>query len=250
MESPEIIYGKNPVSSLLERNRKRINKIFVAKGIRYDEKTKKILARARQYKINVQETPRDKLDKLTGGVHQGIAASVSPIEYAEFNDLLAKLKSKTNALVLILDNVEDPNNFGSIIRTAAAAGVDAIVIAKRRSSPVTSAVEKSSAGTAELVPIAQVSNISSAIEKLKESNFWIIGAEACCERQYFEQDYNMNCALVMGGEDRGISPLVRKNCDILVSIPMRNNVNSLNVANSASILIYEIVRQRISKNKT
>ncbi len=249
MEKIENIYGKNPVISLLETNKKRINKIFIAKGIKYDEKIKKIISLARQYKINVQETPREKLDKLASESHQGIIASVSPIEYIEFKDLLSNLKNKNNAIIVILDKVEDPNNFGSIIRTSAAAGVDGIVIAKRRSSPVTSAVEKASAGTAEMVSITPVSNIASAVEKLKENNFWVIGAEAGAGKYYFEQDYSMNCALVLGGEDQGISPLVKKKCDILISIPMQKNINSLNVANSASILIYELVRQRILKNK-
>ncbi len=249
MEKSEIIYGKNPVEALLESNRRRINKIFIAKGIKYDEKIKNILNRAREYKVNVQEIPRDKMDKLVTGVHQGIAVSVSPIEYTDFNELLQSLENKKDALVLILDKVEDPHNFGSIIRTAAAAGADGIIIPKRHSSPITSTVEKASAGTIELVPISQVSNIASAVEKLKESNFWVIGSEADGEKHYFEQDYEMNCAIILGGEDQGISHLVKKKCDILVNIPMSNNVNSLNVANAASILIYEIVRQRISKNK-
>ncbi len=250
MDQPEFIYGKNPVASLLEINRKRVNKIFVAKGIKYDEKTGSIIKLAKQYKINVQEVPRDKLDKLTQGSHQGIAASVSPIEYKDFDVLLTELKCKNNAVLVILDRVEDPNNLGSIIRTSAAAGVDGIIIAKRRSSPVTSAAEKASAGTAELIPISLVSNIASVAEKLKENNFWVIGAEANAGKYYFEQDYNMNCALVLGGENQGISTLVKKKCDILVNIPMEKNINSLNVANSASVIIYELVRQRISKKLT
>ena len=248
MDKSEIIYGKNTVEALLESNRRKINKIFIAKGIKYDEKIKNILNRAREYKVNIQEIPRDKMDKLTTGVHQGIAASVSPIEYTDFNELLKSIENRKNALVLILDKVEDPHNFGSIIRTAAAAGADGIIIAKRHSSPVTSTVEKASSGTTELVPITQVSNISSTVEKLKENNFWVIGAEADGEKHYFDQDYDMNCAIVLGGEDQGISQLVKKKCDILINIPMSNNVNSLNVANAASILIYEIVRQRVSKN--
>ncbi|HSA07090.1 MAG TPA: 23S rRNA (guanosine(2251)-2'-O)-methyltransferase RlmB [Candidatus Gastranaerophilales bacterium] len=250
MENTEIIYGKNPVDALLESNKRRINKIFIAKGIKYDEKIKRILSRAKEYKISIHEIPREKLDNLTKGVHQGIAASVAPIEFADFNELLKSLKNRTNALLIILDKVEDPHNFGSIIRTAASAGADGIIIAKRHSSPVTSTVEKASAGTIELTPIVQASNIANAIEKLKENNFWVIGAESSGEKYYFEQDYDMNCAIILGGEDQGISPLVAKNCDILVKIPMSNNVNSLNVSNAASILIYEIVRQRILKNKT
>lgn len=249
-DKPEIIYGRNPVSALIESSRRRINKIYLASGIKHDENIRQIIKKAKECKINIQEVPRNKLDKLASGVHQGIAASVSPIEYMELGALLKSIKDKANALLIILDRVEDPHNFGSIIRTAACAGADGIIIAKRRSSPVTSTVEKASAGTVEMVPIVQVSNIASTIEKLKKSNFWVVGAEASGTQHYFDVDYNMNCALVLGGEGTGISEIVKKECDILTNIPMENRVNSLNVANAASILIYEIVRQRILKNRS
>ncbi len=245
MENPDIIYGKNPVESLLENKPERINKVFIIKGVKFDTKIKNIYSLAKNFKINIQEIPREKMDKLVNGVHQGVAASVSPVEYADFDQLVDSLKNKTRALLIVLDRVEDPHNLGSIIRTAAAAGVDGIIIPGRHSSPITPTVEKASVGTVEMVKISRVTNLTNAIEKLKENNFWIIGAEADAEKYYFEQDYNMNCALVIGGEDRGISQLVKKNCDFIVKIPMINTVNSLNVANASSILIYELVRQRI-----
>jgi len=245
MENPDIIYGKNPVESLLETDSKRINKIFIVKGVKFDVKIKNIYTMAKNFRINIQEIPREKMDKMVSGVHQGVAATVSPVEYADFDGLVDSLKDKSNALLMLLDCVEDPHNLGSIIRTAAAAGVDGIVIPGRHSSPITPTVEKASAGTVGMVKIARVTNLTNAIEKLKENNFWIVGAEADAEKYYFEQDYNMNCAFVVGGEDRGISHLVRKNCDFMVKIPMMNAVNSLNVANASSILIYEIVRQRM-----
>lgn len=250
MDEREIVYGKNPVEGLLENNPKRINKIYLAKGIKYDPKIKNILSIARQNRINVQEIPREKLDKLADGVHQGIAASVSPVEYVELEDILPKLKERNDALLVILDSVEDPHNLGSIIRTAAAANADGIIIPKRRSSQITSTVEKSSAGTVEKIPVIQVNNLNATIEMLKENSFWVIGAEGSAQTLYFQQKYDMNCALVMGGENQGISSLVKKNCDLLVKIPMPGNVNSLNVSNAASILIYEIVRQRILKNSS
>ena len=249
MEKSEIVYGKNPVKTLLEINRRKINKIFIAKGIKFDAKIKEILSLAREYKTSVQEIPREKLDNLAGGVHQGIAASVSPIEYVDFNELIESVKNKKNSLIIILDKVEDPHNLGAIIRTAAAAGADGIIIPERHSAPVTATVEKASAGTAEMISIVQVTNLSAAIKKLKENNFWIIGARSDAEKFYFDQDYNMNCAVVLGGENQDISTLVKKNCDILVKIPLMDNVNSLNVPNAASILIYELVRQRILKNR-
>ncbi|OGH94406.1 MAG: 23S rRNA (guanosine(2251)-2'-O)-methyltransferase RlmB [Candidatus Melainabacteria bacterium GWA2_34_9] len=245
MEEKEIVYGKNPVEGILETNPKRINKIYLVIGVKFDPKIRNILSLARQNKIVVLDIPKEKMDKLTDGVHQGVAASVSPIEFIELEDLLPKIKDKKDALLIILDKVEDPHNLGSIIRTAAAANVDGIIIPKRHSSQITSTVEKASAGTVDKVAIIQVTNLSATIETLKENNFWIIGAEGSAETYYFNQKYDMNCALVMGGENQGISSLVKKNCDMLVKIPMSDNVNSLNVANAASILIYEIVRQRI-----
>lgn len=247
MDEKEIVYGKNPVEGLLEVNPKRINKIYLAKGVKFDPKIKNILSLARQNRINVQDIPREKLDKIADGVHQGIAASVSPVEYTELEDLLPKIKDKNDALLIILDKVEDPHNLGSIIRTAAAANADGLIIPKRHSSQITSSVEKASAGTVEKLAIVQVNNLNTTIETLKENNFWIIGAESSGDAYYFDRKYDMNCALVLGGENQGISTLVKKNCDMLVKIPMSDNVNSLNVANAASILIYEVVRQRILK---
>lgn len=249
MEDPGIIYGKNPVEAILRTSRRRVSKIFIAKGVKFDARLRNICSLAKEYKINIQEIPREKLSKLAPGVHQGVAASVSPIEYTEFGELASSPKNGTNALIIILDRVEDPHNLGSIIRTSAAAGVDGVIIPERHSSPVTPAVEKASAGTTDLVKIARVPNLSYAIEKLKSNNFWIIGADANAGKYYFEQDYNINCAVVIGGEDRGIGRLVKKHCDITVKIPMENNVNSLNAANASSILIYEIVRQRILNNR-
>lgn len=247
MDEKEIIYGKNPVEGILETNPKRINKIFLVIGVKFDPKIRNILFLAKKNKIVVVDIPKEKMEKLVDGVHQGVAASVSPVEFIELDDLLCKIKDKNDALLIILDKVEDPHNLGSIIRTAAAANADGIIIPNRNSSQITSTVEKASAGTVDKVAIVQVTNLNTTIETLKESNFWIIGAEGSADTYYFHQKYDMNCALVMGGENQGISSLVKKNCDMLVKIPMSDNVNSLNVANAASILIYEIVRQRILK---
>lgn len=251
MEKNEIVYGKNPVEALLETGKRKINKVYFAKGLKFDSKLRKIINLARTNNIPVQEVPREKLNIIAEGQHQGIAASVSPIEYLEFNDFMKSLKNNVGfSFVLILDGVEDPHNFGSIIRTACAAGVNGIIIPSRRSSPVTATVEKASAGAVEKIPIIQVTNLTSSIDKLKKENFWIIGAESTGEQYFYDIDYNMNCALVLGGEDKGISTLVKQNCDILVKIPILGNINSLNVANAASIIIYEIVRQRILKKNT
>jgi len=248
MENNEIIYGKNAIEAMLSSNRRKINKIFLAKGIKFDAKIQKIVEIAKNNGIIIQDVPREKLDSIAQGSHQGVAASVSPIEYVDFDNFMKNIKnSSEQSLVIILDGVEDPYNFGSIIRTAFASGAAAVIIPKRRSTQVTATVEKASAGAVENIPIIQVTNINSAIDKLKEANFWIIGAESSGDKYYFDVNYDMNCALVLGGEGKGISQLVKKHCDFLVKIPMIGKINSLNVANAASIMIYEILRQKLTK---
>ena len=249
MSESEIIFGRNSIESLLQSGSRSVNKIFLAKGAKFDPKLKKIIELAKQNKVNVQEVPREKINAVANGNHQGIVAFVAPIEYEDFDTLLENLKSKdSNALLIILDGVEDPHNLGAIIRTAVCAGADGIIIPKRRSSQVNATVEKTSAGAVERIPIVQVNNLTQTIEKLKEHSFWVVGAESSGTEYYFDIDYSMNCALVMGGENQGISPLVKKNCDYLVKIPMPGQFNSLNVSNAASILIYEIIRQKVKKS--
>jgi len=248
MLEKDIIYGKNAVEALLESQIQRVNKVFVAKGIKFDGKIGKILKNARDNGIVVQEVPREKLNTLCDGVHQGIAASVSPVEYVEPEDLLEQISSKEGfKTLIILDGVEDPHNLGAIIRTAVCAGMDGVIIPKRRATPVTGIVEKTSAGAIEKIPVCQVNNLNRTIEILKKNNFWIVGAESRVDKRYYELDYNMNCAVIFGGENQGISNLVRKNCDFLIDIPIVGDFNSLNVSNAASIIIYEIVRQRLQK---
>jgi len=249
MNENEFIYGKNPVLSLFSSKKRQISRIYVAKELKADDKLNRIIQSAKENGIPIMWVPRAKIDSMADGVHQGVLAAVSPVEMISVNEFLTSLKDKTApALVLILDGIEDPYNFGSIIRSAAAAGVDGIIFPKRRTSGVTGIVEKASAGTIDMVPLVQTSNLNNTIEKLKDNNFWIIGTEMSADKFYFEPDYNMNCAFVLGNEGIGISPLVKKNCDFLVKIPMQKGVNSLNVSNSSAVLIFEVIRQRMAKN--
>jgi 23S rRNA (guanosine2251-2'-O)-methyltransferase len=250
MQDQEIIYGRNAVEALINSdNTRSINKILILKNIKFDPKLKNIVDYARKNKILVQEVPKEKLNIYAKDSHQGVIALVSPIKYTELSDLLCLLKNKQeNSLVVILDGVQDPHNLGAIIRTAKCAGADAVIIPKRRSASINATVNKSSAGAISLIPIIQVTNINQCIETLKENNFWIVGAESTGDKNYFDIDFNMNCAIVLGSEDEGISTLVRKNCDIMTKIPMPGDFNSLNVSNAASIILFEIVRQKLSKN--
>jgi 23S rRNA (guanosine2251-2'-O)-methyltransferase len=167
----------------------------------------------------------------------------------QYNDLEDVIRSKRGeySLVVVLDGVEDPHNLGAILRTADAAGANGIVIPERRAAAVTGTVTKASAGASEHLPIAKVTNISRAVEELKENNIWTVGLDERAEKTYDALDYNMDCALVLGGEGKGLHDLVKRKCDFLVSIPMLGKVPSLNVSVAAAVVLYEIVRQRRAK---
>lgn len=241
-----IIYGKNSIEGLFESQKNQVLKLYILKGLSFDNKIRKIVSLAKENGVIIQQVPREKLEILTEGAnHQGIAASIAETSYTDFDDFIKACEHKEGyKLVLILDGVEDPNNLGSIIRTAAAAGVDGIILPKRRSAQVTGAVYKTSAGTVDKVNIIQVSNLANAIEELKNANFWVVSAEADSNTNYFDVDYNMNTALILGGENSSVSQILKKKSDYLVKIPMYNDINSLNVSNAASIVLYEIVRQK------
>lgn len=245
MENTDIVYGKNAVEALFEEEKtSRINKILISQNAKKDLKILSIIKLARENKIPVQEVPKEKLQSFTRESHQGIIALVSPIEYAGLDEVLSNLPQGKNNLVIILDGVQDPHNLGAIIRSAKCAGAVAVIIPKRGGSLVTPTVEKCSAGAVSLIPIVQVTNINNTIEKLKEFNFWIYGAEASGKESYSDMKYNSNTAFVMGGENEGISRLTAQKCDILIKIPMASDFNSLNVSNAAAVLMFEFLRQQ------
>ncbi len=250
MEEQGLVYGRNPVEELLETSKRKINKILVAKGVKQDNKIKKIISSAKENSILLQEVPKEKLNTMVQGNHQGVIALVADIEYAELDDIRKKLSKKEEPqLIIMLDSIEDPHNLGAIIRTAEVAGADAIMIPKRRSASVTPLVEKVSTGAVEYIPIVRVTNLTDTIKKLKDDGFWIYGAEGSGYTHYFNTDYAEKTVLIFGGEGKGISQIVKKNCDELIKIPILGKINSLNVSNAASISIFEVVRQRILKKQ-
>ena len=237
------VVGRQPVLEAL-RSGQEINKIMLAKGQRQGS-IREILAVAREQGIVVQEVERTVLDKLSDGTnHQGVLAQLAQIRYWELTELLAKPRDPNWApFLILLDGIQDPHNLGSIIRSCEALGADGVVIPKRRAVGVTSTVMKSSAGAANHVPICRVGNLVSSIEQLKEAGYWIIGAAMAGEPCY-TQDLTGPVALVIGNEGSGISRLVKEKCDFLSSIPMRGQINSLNASVAASLLMFEVVRQR------
>jgi len=179
----------------------------------------------------------------TTGAHQGVVAVTGSKQYADLDDVIAA-KRGAYSLVIVLDGVEDPHNFGAILRTAEAAGADGVVIPERRAAGVTGTVAKASAGASEHLPVAKVTNIARTLEELKGKNLWIVGLDERGKQNYDEVDYKMDCAVVLGAEGKGLHDLVAKKCDFLVSIPMLGKVPSLNVSVAGGVVLYEVVRQR------
>lgn len=240
----DIIEGRNSVIELLNSDRD-INKIFIQSGERHGS-INKIIAMAKENKVIVKEVEKSKLDFMSKTKnHQGVIAVVPPFNYCEVEDILEFAKSKNeDAFILILDGIEDPHNLGSIIRTAETAGVHGIIIPKRRTVTVNSTVSKVSAGAVEHIKIARVNNINDTIRKLKQEGLWIIGTDGDAKTYYYNQDLTGNIALVIGSEGYGMSKLVKENSDILVKIPMKGKITSLNASVSAGIVMYEVVKQR------
>ena len=242
------IEGRNSVLELLESG-KDINKIFVTRGERHGS-INKILAIAKERKIIVVEKDKKQMDEMAQEEnYQGVIAIVPPFEYSEIDDILNTAKERgEDPFVLILDGIEDPHNLGSIIRTAETAGVHGIIIPKRRAASVNSTVNKTSAGAVEYMKIARVTNITDAIGELKSAGLWICGTAVDTDKYYYNQDLTGPLGIVIGNEGKGISEKVKKNCDFLVKIPMKGNIESLNAAVSTGIVVYESVKQRIRKD--
>lgn len=239
-----LIIGRNAVLELLKSGRE-IENILVAKGEREGSITR-ILALARENGIVVKNVDRKKLDFMSAGAnHQGVAANVPAHSYSTVEDILAYAEEKNEEPFLIIcDEIEDSHNLGAIIRTAEACGVHGIIIPKRRNVGLNFIVAKTSCGALEYVKVARVSNLNSTIEKLKKQNIWVYAADMD-GRPWCKTDFSGGVALVVGSEGSGISKLVKENCDVTVSLPMRGRVNSLNASVAAGILMYEVARQRL-----
>lgn len=235
--------GRNAVRELLKSG-KTIEKIFVRRGDREGSITV-LVAEAINRKIPVIETEKEKLDALCGyEQHQGIVAIASEKEYCDIDDILAIANERgEKPLVIIADGVSDPHNLGAIIRCAEGAGAHGVIIPKRRAAGATPAVAKASAGALEHMAVAKCANVADTVRKLKDKGLWIFAAEAD-GTDYTKADLDIPAAIVVGSEEYGISDIVKKNSDFIVSIPMLGKVNSLNVSTAAAVLLYEAVRQR------
>ena len=237
------IYGINSVTEALKARGRAFEWIGMAKE-RHDIRLQRLIEDCRRLSVPVRFLQRTELDRMAGNAaHQGVVAVTSAKQYNDLSDVIAA-KRGNYSLIVVLDGVEDPHNLGAILRTSDAAGANGVVIPERRAATVTGTVTKSSAGASEHLPIAKVTNISRSIEELKGNNIWTVGLDERATQSYDSIDYNMDCALVLGGEGKGLHDLVKRKCDFLVSIPMLGKVPSLNVSVAAAVVLYEIVRQR------
>jgi 23S rRNA (guanosine2251-2'-O)-methyltransferase len=240
----ELIYGRNAVLEAL-RGGRQVEKILLAAGAHGAATHVERLAK--EHAVPLETVERRELDRLAAGAnHQGVVALVAAFAYVALDDLLAQARQRGEPLLLLLDSVQDPQNLGTLLRTAEAVGAHGVVIPQHRAAGVTAAVVKASAGAIEHLPVAQVTNLTQTIEQLKAAGVWVVGVENTPQAQPYDQaDLNRPLALVVGSEGRGLSRLVRQHCDFLVRLPMRGHVGSLNVAVAGSIVLYEAWRQQI-----
>lgn len=237
-----IIAGRNPVIEALKSDHE-IEKILIAKGS--EGSIRKIIGEAKERGIPLHYVEKSYIDKAAENMaHQGVLAYIAPYAYSDMEDILAiAQKRKEDLFVIILDGIEDPHNLGAIIRSADAAGAHGIIIPKRRAVGITGTVAKASAGAVEYVPVVRVPNLVQAINELKEAGIWVAAVDMDGQDHY-KADLKGKIALVIGSEGKGISKLVKDNCDFIVKIPMKGKVSSLNASNAAAILMYEVLRQR------
>ena len=239
-----LIEGRNAVTEAL-RAGAAIDKVYIARGDT-DNTLGYIAAAARERGVVVVDCDRRKLDAMSRThSHQGVIAVAAVREYASVDDILTAARDKGEApLIVVCDELSDPHNLGAVIRTAECAGAHGVIIPKRRSAGLTAVVAKTSAGAVSYLPVARVPNLTACLKKLKEEGVWVYGTAADGATSLYRTDLKDPAAIVIGSEGDGMSRLVREQCDFLVSIPMRGQLNSLNASAAAAIVLYEAVRQR------
>ena len=244
MEKSLDIYGIRTVIEAIRSGEKTIDKIFIQIGLT-GRLINELEALIRKNKLKSSYVPTQKLDKLSKKNHQGVIARISPIEFYELQEIMEKIEDKKDALILILDQINDVRNFGAIIRTAEVSGVDAIIIQNQSSAPINADTVKTSAGGVFNVPICKVNHIKDAIYHLKSSNIIVIATNEKAEKNIYDLSLKKSLAIIMGSEERGISSSVLKLSDEMVKLPMFGKIESLNVSVASGIFLYEVIRQRI-----
>ncbi|MDF1509179.1 23S rRNA (guanosine(2251)-2'-O)-methyltransferase RlmB [Robertmurraya sp. DFI.2.37] len=241
--SQDYIIGKNPVIEALKSDRD-VNKVLIAEGSQKGQ-MQQVIGLAKEKNVMVQFVPKKKIDGLVEGNHQGVIAQVAAYQYAELDDLFSRAEKRNEApFFLLLDEIEDPHNLGSIMRTADAVGAHGIIIPKRRAVGLTATVAKASTGAIEYIPVVRVTNMSRTIDELKERGVWIAGTDAKGKEDFREFDGTLPLGLVIGSEGKGMGRLIKDKCDFLIRLPMKGKVTSLNASVAAALLMYEVYRKR------
>jgi len=239
----ELLFGVNPVKESLKGGRGAYN-LYVQTNAS-DHRVESIIQLAEERGVAVHRREKIDLTKMCASSHhQGIALEVEPFQYADLDDLLVSIgQSGGSGFLLVLDGIQDPHNLGALIRSAACAGASGVIIPKDRACGVTAAAEKASAGAVETIPVAMVTNVAQTLEALKKSGYWVYGLEGEARTSLYDVKFSGNTVLVIGGEGEGIRPLVRKQCDLLMSIPQYGGVNSLNASVAGGIALFEAARK-------
>lgn len=241
--SDDILYGINPVREALRGDRRAFELFVQTSGS--DHRIAKLTAMAEEKGIPVRRRERFDLEKLAGNSHhQGVVLRVAPFAYADLDQFLANRPEGDHLFLLMLDGIQDPQNLGALIRSAACAGVQAVIIPKDRACGVTPVVEKASAGAVETLPVIQVTNLAQVLEKLKQAGCWVFGLAGEAAKSIYQTDFKGNLVVVVGGEGEGVRPLIRKNCDGMLAIPHYGGVSSLNASVAGGIVLFEAARQR------
>jgi 23S rRNA (guanosine2251-2'-O)-methyltransferase len=248
IDNTQFIYGIHAVLEAIDAG-KDIDKIFLSKTLN-DETAREISDRARMLRVPVQRVPVQKIDRITRRNHQGVLAMMAAVTYYRVEDLVPQLFDEgENPFIVVLDGVTDVRNFGAVARTCECAGVSAIVIPDRESVSVNADAVKTSAGALNYLPVCREHNLVNAVKLLRDSGFKIVGTSDKQQLPYTQADYTGPVAIVLGAEDKGISPEIMKLCDTQVLIPEFGHINSLNVSVAGGIMIYEVVRQRLNDNQ-
>ncbi|HIJ94708.1 MAG TPA: 23S rRNA (guanosine(2251)-2'-O)-methyltransferase RlmB [Desulfuromonadales bacterium] len=239
----ELIFGVNPVKESLQGTRGAFN-LYVQISAS-DHRVEKIIKLAEERGVAVHRREKLDLTKMCASSHhQGIVLEVEPFQYSDFDDLTAAVaRSGRPGFLLVLDGIQDPHNLGALIRSAACSGADGVIIPKDRACGITAAAEKTSAGAIETVPVAMVTNIVHSLEQLKKLGYWVYGLDGTARHSVYQTDFSGNVVLVVGGEGEGIRHLVRKQCDVVMSIPQFGGVSSLNASVAGGIALFEVARK-------
>lgn len=247
----QLIFGINPLLEALKASKRRCYKIIIESG-KSGAKIGSILHLSRSMKLRVEHLPKQVLQKKFAGLnHQGVIGYFAPKATLDLQELIHhSFKNNARPTLVILDGVQDPQNMGAIIRSAEALGIQGLILPRHRSALLNETVAKCSAGAIEHLPIAIVNNLVQTIEELKKAEFWIVGVDAKGEKPCYDFKFDVAVALVIGGEEKGARPLVKKACDFSISIPMTGSLDSLNVSSASAILFYEILRQKTGAGKT